>query len=150
DDLTLMAGILPAPTGGQIVGIVMSHFGTEEEGQRAIRPIRELGSVLMDTVARIPYCAVQQQLDASFPKGLRNYWKSAFLKNLTDDVVDLIIEGARTSPSPLNAMVIEAYGGAISRVANDATAFGHRDAMLNLLILAMSDNRTIDAEQTAW
>src|SRR5205085_3707473 len=51
------------PTGGKIVGVVMSHFGTEEEGQRAIRPIRELGSVMMDTVARIPYCAVQRQLD---------------------------------------------------------------------------------------
>lgn len=78
DDLTLMAGILPAPTGGKIVGVVMSHFGTEEEGERAIRPIRELGSVLMDTVARIPYCAVQRQLDVSYPKGLRHYWKSAF------------------------------------------------------------------------
>ncbi len=46
DDLTLMAAILPGPAGGKIVGVVMSHFGTEEEGERAIRPIRELGSVL--------------------------------------------------------------------------------------------------------
>jgi FAD/FMN-containing dehydrogenase len=150
DDLTLMAGILPAPTGGKIVGIVVSHIGTEEEGQRAIRPIRELGSILMDTVARIPYCAVQRQLDASFPKGLRHYWKSAFLKSVTDDVIDLMVEGVSTAPSPLNAILLETYGGAIALVANDATAFGHRDAMFNMLILAMSDNRAMDAEQTAW
>jgi FAD/FMN-containing dehydrogenase len=145
-----MAGILPAPTGGKFVGVVMSHFGTEEEGERAIRPIRELGSVLMDTVARIPYCAVQRQLDVSYPKGLRHYWKSAFLKSVTDDVIDLLIETVSTAPSPFNSIVLEAYGGAIARVANDATAFGHRDAMFNLLILAISDNHAIDTEQTAW
>jgi hypothetical protein len=45
---------------------------------------------------------------------------------------------------------VEAYGGAAGRVAEDATAFGHRDAMFNLLILAMSDDRSIDAEQLGW
>jgi hypothetical protein len=45
--------------------------------------------------------------------------------------------------------MLEAYGGAVARVANDATAFGHRDAMFNLGILAISDDPTIDTEQTA-
>jgi FAD/FMN-containing dehydrogenase len=150
DDLTLMAAILPAPDGGSIVGVMMSHFGTEEEGQRAIRPIRELGSVLMDTVAPMPYCAMQQQLDVSYPKGRRHYWKSAFLKSLTDDVVDLMIETMSTSPSPSNTILLEVYGGAVARVANDATAFGNRDPMFNLSILAISDDPAIDAEQRAW
>jgi FAD/FMN-containing dehydrogenase len=150
DDLTLLAGILPAPMGGKIVGIVMSHFGAEEEGERVIRSIRELGSVLMDTVARIPYCSVQRQLDVSYPKGFRHYWKSAFLKSLTDDVIDLMIESVNTAPSPLNSIVLEAYGGEISRVPKDATAFGHRDAQFNMLILAISDHSGTDAEQIAW
>jgi FAD/FMN-containing dehydrogenase len=47
-------------------------------------------------------------------------------------------------------MMIETYGGAVARVANDATAFGHRDAMFNLGILAISNDPAIDAEQTAW
>jgi FAD/FMN-containing dehydrogenase len=151
DDFSLMAGILPAPDGsGRIVAVVMSHIGTEEEGERAIRPIRELGSVLIDTVARVPYCAMQRQLDESFPKGMRHYWKSAFLKTLNDDVIDLAIEAMGTSPSPLNCVVIESYGGAVGRVANDATAFGHRDVMFNSMILAISDDPAIDTEQTAW
>jgi FAD/FMN-containing dehydrogenase len=150
DDLTLMAAILPAPDGGKIVGVVLSDIGTEEEGERAVRPLRELGSVLVDTVARMPYCAMQRQLDVSYPKGRRHYWKSAFLKGLTDDVINLVIEAMSTSPSPLNTIMLEAYGGAVARVANDTTAFGHRDAMFNLGILAISDNPAIDAEQTAW
>ena len=150
DDFALMAAILPAPDGGTIVGVVLSDIGTEGEGERAVRSLRELGSVLADTVARMPYCAMQRQVDVSYPKGHRHYWKSAFLKGLTDDVIDLVIEAVSTSPSPLNTIMFETYGGAVARVANDATAFGHRDAMFNLGILAISHDPAIDAEQTAW
>ena len=86
----------------------------------------------------------------SYPKGQRHYWKSAFLKTLTDDVIDLVIDAASTSPSPINVMMIEMYGGAVARVANDATAFGHRDAMFNLGILAISTDPALDAKQRAW
>jgi FAD/FMN-containing dehydrogenase len=150
DNLTLLAAVLPAPDGGKAVAVVLSDIGTEEEGERAIRSLRELGSVLMDTVARMPYCAMQRQVDVSYPKGQRHYWKSAFLKTLTDDVIDLMIEALSTSPSPQNTIMIEAYGGAVARVPNEATAFGHRDAMFNLSLLAISDDPAIDTEQTAW
>ena len=61
----------------------------------------------MDTVAPTPYCAMQRQVDDSYPKGRRHYWKSAFVKTLPDDVIDLAIESADTSPSPLNVIMIE-------------------------------------------
>ena len=80
------------------------------------------------------------------PKGQRHYWKSAFLKIFPDDVIELLIECASASPSPLNVIMIEVYRGAVARVANYATAFGHRDALFNLGILAISDNSLIDAE----
>ena len=150
DDLTLLAAILPAPDGGKVVGVVLSDIGTEGDGERAVRRLRELGSVLLDTVARMPYCAMQRQVDVSYPKGQRHYWKSAFLKTLTDDVIDLVIEAMSTSPSPLNTVMLETYGGAVARVANDATAFGNRDAMFNLSILAISNDPATDAEQTTW
>ncbi len=150
DELSPMAAIIPAPYGGWVVAVVLSDIGTAGEGERAAQSLRELGSVLMDTVARVPYCAMQRQVDASYPKGMRHYWKSAFVKELTDEVIDLLIEAVRISPSPLNTMMIECYGGAVARVANDTTAFGQRDAMFNLGILAISEDPAIDAEQTAW
>ena len=150
DDLTLLAAIIPAPDGGKVVGVVLSYIGTEAEGERATRSLRELGSVLMDTVAPMTYCAMQRQVDVSYPKGQRHYWKSAFLKTLPDDVIDLVIESASASPSPLNVIMIEVYGGAAARVPNDGTAFGHRHAMFNLGVLAISDDPAIDTEQRAW
>jgi FAD/FMN-containing dehydrogenase len=150
DDLVLMAAILPAPGGGNIVGVVMGHTGTDEAAELAIRPFRELGSVLMDTIGRMPYCSMQRQIDLSYPKGQRHFWKSAFLKSLPDELIDLMIETVRTSPSPLNTVLVESYGGAVARVANDATAFANRDAKFNLSILGISENPAIDAEQMAW
>ena len=150
DNFTLLAGLMPTPDGNKISGIVLSHLGSDDEAQRAIRPIRELGNILVDTVARIPYCTMQRQLDASYPKGMRNYWKSAFLKQLGDDTIDLAIEGIRTSPSTMNTVAIESYGGALSRIPKGSTAFDLRDAPFNLMILALSLDAAQDAAQVAW
>ncbi len=150
DNLTTMAAIIPSPDGGKFVAALVSDIGKEGEGERAAQALRELGSVLMDTVAPMEYCAMQRQVDVSYPKGQRHYWKSSFVKTLSDDVIDLAIESANTSPSPLNVIMIEVYGGAVARVASDATAFGHRDALFNLSILAISNDPTMDDEQRAW
>jgi FAD/FMN-containing dehydrogenase len=150
DTCSWLAGILPGPTVGKLAAVVVSHFGSEEEGQHALRPIRELGSIVLDTVARVPYCALQQQLDASYPKGLRNYWKSAFLQGLTDEVIGTLIEAMRDTPSDRDQIAIESYGGAVSRVSKDATAFEHRHSPFNLLILAISTDPTLDQADVAW
>ena len=150
DTCTWLAGILPAPTGDKVAAVVMSHFGSDEEGQRALRPIRELGSIVMDTVARIPYSTLQQQLDAAYPKGLRSYWKSAFFNALTDDVIGMLIDAMQSSPSNLDQIAIEAYGGAVSRVSKDATAFEHRYSPFNLMILAISTDPALDQQDMAW
>jgi FAD/FMN-containing dehydrogenase len=150
DDCAWFAGLLPSPSGEKLAAVVVSHFGSQEDGEKAIRPMRELGSIVLDTVARLPYCALQQQLDAAYPKGLRNYWKSAFLEGCNDDVFATLIEAMRVTPSPLDRVLIESYGGAISRVPEDATAFGLRSAPFNLLILHISTDPALDQPGTAW
>ena len=150
DSCTWLAGILPGPSGGKVAAVVVGHFGSEEEGQHAVRPIRELGSVLMDTVARVPYCTLQQQLDAAYPKGMRNYWKSAYLNALTDEVIAMLVEAMRDTPSNLDQIAIEGYGGAVSRAPKDATAFEHRNAAFNLMILAISTKPALDQADMAW
>ena len=150
DTCTWLAGILPNPAGGKLAAVVMSHFGSEQDGRRAIAPIRELGSVVLDTVAQTPYCAMQQQLEAPYPKGLRNYWKSAFVKELNDEVIALLIEAMRDTPSGRDSILIEGFGGAISRVAPDATAFEHRNAPFNVGIFAISTDPALDLAEIAW
>lgn len=149
DELTLFAGLLRTPDGGRVSGIVACHCGTEESGRKLLEPIRSLGSILADTVAWVPYTKAQSQLDASYPKGLRNYWKSAFLSTLTDELIDLLVERTVDAPA-MSHVIIEAWGGAISRVPADATAFEHRVARYNLLILGMGTDPADDDAQIAW
>jgi FAD/FMN-containing dehydrogenase len=149
DELTLFAGLLPMPDGGRVAGILAFYSGTEENGRKLLEPLRGLGSILMDTIAWIPYTKAQSQLDANYPKGLRNYWKSAFLRTITDDLIDLLVERAVEAPA-LSHVIFEAWGGAISRVPSDATAFEQREAKYNLLILGLGTDAAGDEEQIAW
>ncbi len=149
DELTLFAGLLRLPDGHRVARIVVSYCGTEESGRKLLEPIRSLGSILLDTIAWVPYTAAQSQLDANYPKGLRNYWKSAFLSTLTDELIDLLVERAVDAPA-MSHLIIEAWGGAISRIPADATAFEQRAAKYNLLILGLGTDPAGDEEQIAW
>lgn len=150
DHRVWFAGILQLPDFGKLAAVVMSHFGPEDEGWRALAPIRELGSIVLDTVARIPYCVMQRQLDANSPKGQRNYWKSAYLRQLSDEVIGMLVQAMENTPADLDQIMIESHGGAISRVAKDATAFEHRYAPFNLGIFGVSTNPALDEADAAW
>ena len=69
------------------------------------------------------------------PDGNQNYWKSAFLRELSDAAIDTIVTHANEASSPLTAVLVEQYGGAASRIPDDATAFAHRRADYDLGIL---------------
>ncbi|MCW5977527.1 MAG: FAD-binding oxidoreductase [Bryobacteraceae bacterium] len=150
DHRVWFAGILQIPGVGKLVAVVMSNFGSEDEGWRALRPIRELGSTVLDTVATVPYCVMQRQLDANSPKGLRNYWKSAYMSQLSDEVIGLLVAAMENTPADRDQIMIESHGGAISRVAKDATAFEHRYAPFNLGIFAVSTDPMLDQADAAW
>jgi len=79
---------------------------------------------------------MQTLLDGAFPDGNYNYWKSTFLRELSDDAIALLVEHANRATSPLTGIVIEYYGGAASRVGVAETAFAQRQAQYSLIFLA--------------
>ena len=149
DKLTVYAALVPTPA-GLAAGVVVAYAGPEEEGRRLVEPLRELDSVLLDTVAWVPYCQIQQQQDAAYPAGLRNYWKSAYLKGLSDEALRTLIDAMAQPPSPMCQILIEQFGGAVARLPEDATAFQHRAARYNVMILGLSSDASDDAPNRAW
>jgi len=150
DHRVWFAAILPLPGAGKLVAVLMSDFGPEEEGWQALGPIRELGSIVLDTVARVPYCVMQRQLDANSPKGQRHYWKSAYLNELSDETIGLLVSAMEHTEGVLDQVMIETQGGAISRIAKDATAFEHRQVRFNLGIFGVCTNPELDEAVIAW
>ena len=92
-------------------------------------------TVALDTLARVPYPDINLMLDDAFPAGTSNYWKSAFLRDVTPDAIGVLVDAFATCPSPLTSIVIAHYHGATSRVSSTATAFPHRGPGYSLVIL---------------
>jgi FAD/FMN-containing dehydrogenase len=132
------APFVPEPVRGQpVVGIVICYAGPIEEGEAALRPLREFGPPGIDLVQPMPYVAVQHLIDEGNPKGLQNYWSADFLAELPDEAVDTLVEHATKPVSPLTQILLVPGGGAIARVDDDATAFGQRDAPWNVHFLSI-------------
>jgi FAD/FMN-containing dehydrogenase len=142
---------VPEPVRGQpVLGVVACYAGPLEDAEEGLRPLREFGPPAMDMVQPVPYVVVQQLIDGSVSKGLRNYWTADFLAELPDEAIDIVCEGHLSRPSPITQILVIPGGGAISRVPDEAMAFGQRSAPFNLHILGLWDDEGDDAENIAW
>jgi FAD/FMN-containing dehydrogenase len=135
DELTVFAALMTAPDGMPITAVLTAYNGPVSAGEAALKPLRDLGPVA-DQVTEMPYPALQSMLDEGFPSGLQVYWRSDFLESLPDDAIDALCERFNAITSPLSALLIEQFGGAVARVPADETAFAQRDALFNLAVIS--------------
>ena len=135
DELGISVAIVPAPPapfvppdqfGRPSMALILVWAGDPDEGVKAMEPLRKIGSPIADVVRPTPYVALQSMLDASAPHGRRYYWKAHKLPSLTDEVIDIFLGAMRATSSPFAQINGWAVGGAVSRVADDATAVGDR------------------------
>jgi FAD/FMN-containing dehydrogenase len=109
------------------VGAVFA--GDREEGMRLFQPVRELATPLTDISGPLPFTAIQAAFDPFFVRGtLRSYWKSTYVSELNDDVLDIVVRRAQERPSPRVFVITFQMGGAINRVDPEATAYSERAA----------------------
>jgi FAD/FMN-containing dehydrogenase len=138
DEFTVFAGLIHAPDGSgtKLAAIVTCHCGSLAAAETAVRPLKQFGSPVMDAVGPMPYCQLNGMLDAAYPKGALNYWKSSFLAQLTDDAIDRMIECFARCPTPMGQLLLEHFHGAATRIGVGDTAFPHRADGYNLLVLS--------------
>jgi FAD/FMN-containing dehydrogenase len=122
--------------GRPIVALIVCYAGPLTEGQRVLRPLRELNTPVLDTVGPKPYLDHQAVFDPAYPHGRGYYWKAWKLPPLSDRAIDVIIGQAEAITSPLSAIPIFTLGGAVARVGEDATAFTGRGAAHDINFVA--------------
>jgi FAD/FMN-containing dehydrogenase len=112
----------------RVLMLGICYAGPIDEGERLLRPLRACQTPLLDLVGPKPYAGFQSALDSTVIHGWSYYWKSTFLPELRDDLVDVIAEHAFSCSSPRSYVAVFHLKGAVSRVAEGATAFGNRQA----------------------
>jgi FAD/FMN-containing dehydrogenase len=142
---------VPPEFHGELVTVLaLCYAGDLAEGERVIEPLRRFGTPLADLAVPMPYTTLQSASDASYPDGQRNYWKSHYLGEITDDAIALLVEYAPRMPSALSSFYFQHLGGAIARQDPDAAAFGHRDAAFDFNILGVWQDPAEDDDNIAW
>lgn len=152
DELVSFFGLVHAPDGSgqQIVAVPVCHAGDLAAGEVLVKPVRTVGTPVVDVIGPMPYPVVNTLLDGAFPKGARNYWKSAFFKELSADVIGLLVDAFERVPSPMAGLVIEHFHGAVTRIDPTATAYPHREPGFNLVLLGEWLDPADDAANVAW
>lgn len=137
EELSAWVALLTSPDGHPMIAILACYIGPSEMGEQVVQPLKEFGPPVADMLQPMPYVKSQSLIDESFPRGQYNYWKSHLLRELSDDAIDLLVGGFRGVTSPSSSVLIEQLGGAVSRVGKEETAFTHRAAPYDLVIMPM-------------
>lgn len=153
DELTVYFGLVHAPDGSgfKLSAMGMCHCGDDPARAAAeVEPVRRFGSPVVDLVQPMPYPVINTLFDDGFPKGALSYWKSAILAELSDAAIGILVDAFHRCPSPMTAVFVVPYLGAVTRVPATATAFPHRDPGYSLAILTQWLDRADTEANVAW
>ncbi len=132
--------------GDPAIAVLGCYAGTPEKGETELRTVREFAEPVADFSGTIPYVELQSMLDEEYPSGRYYYWKSLYVDELNDGIIDAVVACAERCPVTLSTVDVWQGGGAVSRVGETETAFAHRDAPFGLNFEAnWDDPRETDA-----
>jgi FAD/FMN-containing dehydrogenase len=135
------------------IAVACCYAGSVEDGERAVRALRRLGTPLVDLLAPSPYADFQSSIDDTVRHGWHYYWKGTQLAGLSDDAIAVIADHAHAARSPRSYTAMFHMGGAVARVPHAATAFAGRDVAHNVVIDAVwlpDESGERAAAETAW
>jgi FAD/FMN-containing dehydrogenase len=152
DDLTVFAGLVHAPdgSGAKLAALIVFHTGEAAEAERDLAPFKTWGSPLVVQVGPMPYPAMNRLLDAGYPAGSLNYWLSSFTRGLPDELITIAVERFAAVPSPMSAILLEHFHGAVTRIGVSETAVPHREEGWNLLLPSVWTNPADTEANIAW
>lgn len=149
DELTTALS-LSRPGGGEVaVSIVLCCSGPFDRVDRLLGPLRSLGPEV-DAIEPIAYPALQSAADAGYPPEQQHYWKSGYLTEIGDELIDVMLDFVARMPSPASGVGLQQLHGVAGRVERSATAFPHRGDRYDCLILSQWPDPADSEHNIAW
>jgi len=160
DELSTGCAVITAPPeefipehlrGRPVLAIIGMYVGEPDAGAAVMQPLKDMQPAV-DLIQPMPYTAFQAIVDPANPPGLRNYFRGDYLDGLSDEAIDVYLERAEhtvSTTTPLAQLIVFRLGAGVSRVADDATAFSHRDADYLFHPILLWDDPAQDEDQIA-
>jgi FAD/FMN-containing dehydrogenase len=150
DEAEAFAGLL-THDGAPVVAMILGYNGPMEAGERVLAPARQFGKPIADSVGPMPYSVRQTLIDDPLAKhGLHRYWRSAFTEQLSDALIDRMVQGAASFTSPLSLLGLFYVHGAAARVPATATAFAARRPQWDFDIIGQWTDAAESGDHIAW
>jgi len=158
DELSTIANIMQAPPmpflppevhGRLILMVLLVYAGDLVEGERVIAPIRALAAPLADMVRPMAYADVYQFSEGEAPP-LQEMVYSSFRDSLDVAAAGRLLAHLQASTAAMSIVQLRVLGGAVARVADDATAYAHRRRRIMTSIIALYPNPADAPHHAAW
>lgn len=158
DELTTWLSAITGPAADYIptelhgkpaLAMLACHCGDPDDAERDIQPLRDLGPAA-DMIEPMTYPALQAMFDEDVPYGIRCYQKAGYVAELTDQLIEAIVEHTSAMPSAASTFDFHHMGGAVARVADDGTAFGDRNSAFCFNVVGVWDDPTADDTNRQW
>ena len=131
--------------------LMIAGFGDPAEHAEAVDRLRAALPPLFDTVTPMPYTALNQMFDQANCWGQYYYEKSTRYAELTDDVIDVLVEHLQRRTSPMSVMLSYRLDEAYCETDPEVTAFGGtRDPQYITFVIAVAPDGEALAPERAW
>lgn len=130
--------IIVLPPGGApgVAQLDVCYSGPAKDAERALAPLRKIGTPTSDTVKAMDYVEVQRSGDWADARMLGTYIKGGFISVMPGNLITALVDGFKGDPRRTTAVFFQHCGGACGRVPEDATAFANRYAMANMMTMS--------------
>jgi FAD/FMN-containing dehydrogenase len=130
--------------------ITWCYSGPHARADEVLAPVRGFGSPLINGIQEMPLSALQSAFDPLVPAGMQWYWRADFVRELTDEAIEVHRKYADLMPTPESTMHLHPIGGAAARVPADATPFAYRDGGWAGVIVGVDPDPANAVKITEW
>jgi FAD/FMN-containing dehydrogenase len=126
--------------------------GDPRRGRQLLPAMRALGRPDAERVTEPSYLELQCRDDSVHRHARRRYWKGHYLREFPAGAIDAFVRrgaAAGGNGQDLPGVSLQAYGGAIADVPDEATAFSQRGTLLEFVAGAKWDDPAEDRAQMA-
>ena len=157
DELTTMANIMSCPpmpfvppelVGETVIFGLVMWCGDLDEGRRLMDRVRSLADPLMDTLDEISYPEIYMPDDEEYQPLATSL--TGFTSGVDESQIAAIIEAIGSSDAPMRVVQLRVLGGALGRVPNDATAYGHRDRAMMVNVASFYTDEEEKPRRQTW